>query len=259
MGRSALILALAAAIWGCPPSTGGTVINLQPDGGPVCGEDPRLPLTYPPCDTGLRCVNRICMPNCDAGSCPGGMYCEGPAPKDVCAPVAPINCTSDVNCPNPQKCNYGLCTSLQLLADGGYAPCKLNAEPNDNCGPDALCFQNVANNGALTSNCLGQPACGQDGGCPIGSVGAICNDGRNPDGGQLFPGKQRICLFSYCMGNPDCNAAAHCFFAAPALLGQCYYGFVGDPCFTNADCPNSSGCGGSDGGLLDGGTPGTCH
>jgi hypothetical protein len=261
MGRSALILALAAAVWGCP-SSGHITINLQPDGGPVCGGDP-LPgsPTYGPCDVGLTCVNRICTPNCGAG-CAAGTYCEGLPPRDICAPVQPIACTKNLDCPNPQGCFNGLCASVELRADGGYQPCIPNSEPDDGCGADALCYVLVVSGGTIRNTCVGLPACGQNGSCPAapsGGYGSVCNDGRNPDGGQLMAGKQRICLFGYCTIDGDCDRTARCFFGTPTVPGKCQYGSAGDPCFTNADCLNSAGCGGADGGLLDGGSPGTCH
>jgi hypothetical protein len=231
MGRSALIAVLAVALWGCL-STGSATVIPRIDGGPVCGAPPPPDTqNFPPCAAGTTCVNRICLPTCDAGWCAAGTYCEGPAPEDVCAPVAPIACSRESDCPNPQVCLAGLCSSPQLRADGGYQGCVLNSEPNDACGNDAVCFQLCTDTACVNrvNRCVGLPACGQDGGCPQGTLGSICNDGRNPDGGQLFPGKQRICLLSYCMKDTDCNAAAHCFFGAPALLGRCNFGNAGDP------------------------------
>jgi hypothetical protein len=256
MGRSALIAVIAAALWGCP-SGGSTSTTPRPDGGPICGVGPADIAVYPACAAGTRCNNRTCAPTCAAG-CPPGMYCEGPPPEDVCALVNPIVCAKNTDCPAPQGCLFGLCASAELRADGGYQGCVLS-EPDDACGPDAICYSLANSNGTISNTCVGLPACSQGGACPPGTYGAICNEGRNPDGGPLLAGKQRICLFSYCMQDTDCNVAAHCFFGAPALLGRCNFGRAGDGCFSNADCIGSTGCSGADGGLLDGGTPGACH
>ena len=256
MGRSALIL--AAVFWGCPSN--GVNVVLQRDGGPVCGRDPTDQVQYPDCATGTRCVNRICVPTCTGGTaCPSGTYCGGPAaPEDVCTSVAASTCATTADCPTPQKCLVGFCASAQLRADGGFQGCVRN-DPNDACGTDAVCYALVTSSGGIANTCVGLPGCSQDGGCPVGPLGGVCNDGNLADGGPLIPGKGRICLATYCVRETDCNSTWHCFHRTPQPLGNCSFGQVGDPCFTNADCINSSGCTGADGGLLDGGVPGACH
>jgi hypothetical protein len=195
------------------------------------------------------------------------MYCEGSAsPDDVCAPIATPTCTTNLQCPNPQKClgvdtlgrGAGFCVSQNLRADGGYQGCVRN-DPNDACAPDAVCYPLATSGGAVSNTCVGLPACSQDGGCPAGFIGSVCNEGNLADGGQLIPGKGRICLVTFCVRESDCNAVGHCFHRTPTQpLGACNFGLAGDPCFTNADCFNSSGCAGADGGLQDGGVPGNC-
>jgi hypothetical protein len=272
MGRSALILS-AAVLWGCP-STGGITVTLQPDGGPVCGflAPPNDKLQYPTCAAGTECVNNVCVPTCADGgaACPSGTYCEGgSAPAaDVCAPVTTATCAKVADCPAPQQCfarisgvsGAGFCASPQRRGDGGYQGC-VQHDPNDFCGPDAVCYSLVNSTGtALVNTCLGLPACSQDGSCPAGAAGSVCNDGNLADGGQLIPGKGHLCLLSYCVRETDCNPIGHCFHRTPAQpLGSCDFGQSGDPCFTNADCINSSGCAGADGGYLDGGFPGACQ
>lgn len=247
MGRRALI-ALAIAASACTDTGGNAIVRL--DGGPVCQSGDNS------CAAGTRCVNRICTPSCtgDAG-CAAGSYCEGPAPlEDVCASNVPIVCQRSLDCPGPQLCLGGLCISEQLRADGGSQGC-IPSSLRDACGPDALCFQTRVSN-----QCLGMPACAANGGCPVGNPGSVCNDGRNPDGGQLFPGKQRICLYGFCVADTDCTQKAHCFHPlAGDPLGNCNFGVAGDPCFSNADCIGSSGCSAPDGGFTDGGAPGVCH
>lgn len=242
MGRSALILGTLVCLAACN-DTGGTISRI--DGGPVCQAGDNS------CAPGTRCVNRVCTPACASdGSCPAGSYCEGPAPvEDVCAANVPIICKQTLDCPRPQYCLGGLCASGQTRADGGFQGCVLGSV-NDACGPDAVCFQTQNGN-----QCLGMPACASNGGCPIGTSGAVCNDGRNPDGGQLFPGKQRICVYGFCAIDTDCTQRAHCFHPAPGNpLGNCNFGVAGDPCFSNADCIGSSACS-----VPDGGTLGVCH
>lgn len=252
MGRSALITALAAAALatGCPASNNNPGAG-RPDGGPSCQSGDNS------CAAGTRCVNRNCVPTCSGGAaCQTGSYCEGPnAPEDVCAQLTPIACTTPTQCPFPQTCLNGLCASAELRADGGYQGCVVNGGVNDACGPDAVCY-------ALTqgNTCLGLPACGQDGGCPTGVFGAVCNDGRLDGGAQVLPGKQRLCLYAYCVLDSDCPAAAECFHSTLAIpSGTCYFGAAGSPCFSNKDCFQSAACAGQDGGLEDGGIPGACR
>src|SRR5207237_1467234 len=119
--------------------------------------------------------------------------------------VSAIPCSNIAQCPAPQFCNTGQCTSNELLVDGGRGACNPSLIPNDGCAADGICFAS-ANRGA---SCVGLPACSQDGTCPAGTIGATCN--VRPDGGRVFEGKQRICLVSYCDGPADCPATApHC-------------------------------------------------
>jgi hypothetical protein len=63
-----------------------------------------------------------------------------------------------------------------------------------------------------------------------------------------------------CTLDPDCPLTAACFRATlQKPYGQCNFGITGSQCFTNADCFKSVACSGADGGLYDGGTPGTCR
>jgi hypothetical protein len=245
MGRSALILAAAVAAAACKTS------DIPPgrfSGGQVCQPGNNS------CGSGSRCQNGICARTCSSSAaCDPGQYCLGAAPDDVCAAVQPSGCQVDEQCPWPQLCIYGLCAAPELRADGGREQCISPADGgvDDGCARDAFCL------GSLQGNvCLGAPACGQDGKCPPGSFGALCNNGTNPDGGQILPGKGRICLFGACITNNECPTRARCFRSQPgSVIGTCTYGLTGDPCFSNADCQGMTtpNCSFPDGGVADGG------
>jgi hypothetical protein len=144
-----------------------------------------------------------------------------------------------------------LCSAGETLADGGLSACSL-ADANDGCGSDAICLQLLSGGGANVQ-CRGMPACAQNGGCPVGPFGAVCN--VRPDGGRLIEGKQRICLYGYCTGPIDCASAQHCVFEPDSgSIGQCYSGVTGSPCNTSQDCFNDGGCNGADAGVW-----GTCQ
>ncbi|TMA20244.1 MAG: hypothetical protein E6J85_10305 [Deltaproteobacteria bacterium] len=248
MGRSSLIplgaAALVVAVFAASSCSNDTtnVVIVQPDGGTVCDFASRG------CPAGQACLNGICSARCTNGApCPPGTYCEGDAGIDeVCAPVEAIACTSVLQCPAPQGCASGLCTSSEVLGDGGRGLC-IQGAVDDGCSADAVCVIGASQ----SPSCLGLPACSQDGGCPVGVAGATCN--VRPDGGRLIPGKQRVCLVSFCDGNADCPAGApHCVNENGAIQSFCSPGVRGSPCLKPADC-NSAVCTGADGGAF-----GTC-
>ena len=249
MGRSALI-SVALAFVACTDTGSSNVSRI--DGGTICQAGDTT------CAANERCVDRTCKPACAGGAaCPAGMYCEGAAfPNDVCAPLAVTACVASTDCPAPQLCfQGGLCASLELRGDGGVQPC---GNDNSNCAPDAVCLPLATSTGSINQSCVGMPACGQDGGCPVGLFGSVCND--LADGGKLVANKQRVCLFPWCLDDSNCNAQSHCFRnPKDANHGECYYGVTGDPCFAKADCLNATDCVDStDGGVLGDGGLGAC-
>jgi len=257
MGRSSLIplgaavvVAAIFAVSSC--SDDATNVNIaQPDGGTICDFATRG------CPAGQACLNGICSQRCTGGAaCPAGTYCEGDASIDeVCAPVQAISCTTLLQCPAPQTCGSGLCTSTELLGDGGRSGNCIPGAPDDGCSADGVCVTGASQ----SPSCLGLPPCSQDGGCPTGVAGAVCN--VRSDGGRLFPNKQRVCLVSFCETNADCPqtnpqpgvpAAPHCVNEKGVSQSFCSPGVPGSPCLAPADC-NTNVCNGSDGSAF-----GTC-
>lgn len=260
MGRSALIgfFVLFAACKSQDPYA-------RPQGGAVCDNGNSA------CGANMRCVNRNCTATCPGQSaCASGNYCGGAAaPDDVCQPDTPRSCLFSTDCPDPQDCFWGLCASTEFESDGGYYPCTPTATPGaapDDCPSDSVCIRygpTLPDGGEVPGalECTSLPACGKGDTCPPGDLGNLCNaDGKMPDGGRPFPGKARMCLRGLCMRDSDCNSALHCFHGSlmPGY-GDCQAGSSGDPCFTAADCPGAKACAGADGGLYDGGTPGSCQ
>jgi len=255
----ALLVAASAFTSACNSSNSG-----QRDGGPLCRQG------FTDCDGGAQCTNGICEPTCDtAGAgCPSGDYCESTtAPLNICSPIQVGACASDIDCPAPQSCAPGgICSLIEYNADGNTRGCVL-ASANDSCAPDSLCYQ-VASGRVYLNKCVGLSHCSEDGGCPSNTVttgsGSVCNG--LADGGHIIPGKERLCLYGYCVNNSHCPAGYACFHHDQANpLGQCQDGLPNEPCYAASDCFNSpTGCeaildGGFDGGQNDGGSLGQCY
>ena len=238
MGRGTLISLLFLAACSSGPDS-----PQRPDGGQFCTAGSHT------CPGGTRCVNSYCTAPCTGGTtCPAGMFCGGPSfPDDVCAPIASVTCTSDVQCPLAQRCLLGRCLSFEVAGDGGQEICTPGVA-QDKCAPDAICY----NIGGFV--CVGLPSCGQDGGCPSGAISSACN--LQPDGGHILEGKAPICTLTYCAITSDCIAGALCAHAfSNVTFGSCQYGFTNDPCATNADCASAAVCEAPDAGP-DGGDAG---
>ena len=225
----------------------------QPDGGIQCQQGDRS------CPAGSICMNRVCQPNCDNGAaCPPGEYCEAPqSPYAICSPEQPIACTTLFDCPAPQACTSGLCTSSELRWDGGFTGCSItSATGNDGCSRGSLCYQDFSS-GQVLNRCIGLPHCSSGGACPVGKFGSTCN--QRPDGGLIFKEKMRVCLFTYCAETVDCPQGTICFRRDRSNpLGGCSPGKPGSPCYTNDDCYNATYCSVADGGADDGGELGIC-
>jgi hypothetical protein len=245
-GVMAAGVSLAVVLLASSPGCGGTDV-VRPDGGTVCNQGDKS------CEAGTRCTNRNCVPTCDdGGPCPTGSYCEAPqGPVAICSPISPSACRNENDCPVPQICINGLCIAYELREDGGAQGCTVSSGANDKCAPDSICYQDTST-GQLLNRCLGLPHCGQDGTCPIGFKGSTCN--QLADGGFIFPGKERICLYDFCVDTTNCPRGTACFhYSQTSQLGQCSLGSAGSPCFSGEDCFNSSFCQLSDGGVADGG------
>jgi hypothetical protein len=147
-----------------------------------------------------------------------------------------VTCTSFLQCPFPQDCYLGRCAAGEALGDGGSGPCTLGVA-RDNCAPDAVCTPVNAN-----PTCVGLSPCGADGGCAQGAISVGCT--VLADGGQIIPGKGRICLLEECASDTDCLTGTHC---AHVVLGQtygkCQYGNYLDRCLVDhPDCSAALSC-----------------
>jgi len=243
MGRGTLIALLLAAV-----ACGGETPPVErPDGGQFCTAGSHS------CPSGTRCVNSYCATTCTGGAaCPSGTFCGGAAfPDDVCAPLTPPACNIDTDCPQAQSCYKGRCVSVEAIGDGGFELCLIGT-PQDKCAPDAVCYNLTG-----TATCIGLPSCGQDGGCPAGTMSAACN--LQSDGGHIVGGKGPICLLNECAIGSDCKPGALCaHLSSVVTYGTCQLGITGDPCVTGADCASAAACQTPDGGAADAGLQCKC-
>ena len=220
MKRLSLVLSLALA------ACGGVEVNPQANQHPS-SNDPGYDATKPcgganKCPAGQFCFNGLCAMGCNSnGDCAADQYCDTTWKECVNKVVATC---PDTPCPDTQMCVKNLCTSKEPPAtkcdpqQAGY---------NDGCEKDAICFQDQGKDPV----CYSFPACGENGACPPGMIGAVCNDG-------YLPSKGHICLPGSCKTATNCpNAGFKCVRSNPnAPLGMCSNGGPGMACPTAADC-----------------------
>jgi hypothetical protein len=140
----------------------------------------------------------------------------------------PISC-EDEPCPEEQMCLGGLC-----VGEGSGANCEPTYTFADGCLANELCLPDPEGP-EDAYRCYVMPYCPENGECPVGQLGALCNE-------QLVEGKDRICMLSLCT-----DAAEHCPMPGfsciadpPGGLGQCSDGSFGMPCISNADCDSNN-------------------
>lgn len=171
------------------------------------------------CPDGQFCFNGLCALGCQSdGDCADNQYC-GTEDDKLCHNKEVSTCP-DVACAEGQMCVDGFCStppSDEVCMEGA---------PVDGCEANALCFE-ADESGA---KCYTFPYCAQDGTCPVGTQGAVCNDG-------IIPEKDKICLVGLCTAAEHCPAEWFCVeFEANSVLGYCSNGGVGSVCSSAAEC-----------------------
>lgn len=169
-----------------------------------------------PCPDGQFCFNGLCAVGCTSNNdCADDQYCD--TTSLLCQNSEVPSCDGEGGCFGDQVCFEGLCSTPEDTT------CVSGASP-DGCESDAVCLDD-----GDTSVCYTMPACGEDGSCPTGLTGAVCNDGFLPD-------KDRICLLGACETEAHCPSSWSCIAPSTAVLGVCSDGAIGMPCIEGSDC-----------------------
>ena len=172
-----------------------------------------------PCPDGLFCFNGLCALGCtNNDNCADDQYCD--TSSLLCQNSEVSGCGGDDDCFGEQLCLEGLCSTSPVSAE-----CNPAGSP-DGCDSDAVCFVQDEDE---TTACYSMPACGEDGSCPLGQGGAVCNDG-------YLPNKDRICLLGACETTEHCPGDWVCAKPSGGVLGFCSSGTLGSPCTDGTEC-----------------------
>lgn len=159
-----------------------------------------------PCPSGMFCFNGLCAIGCTSNeNCADDQYCDGL----YCVNTEVPTCTSDSNCYEGQICVQGVCST---------PPPSTTCDPdqvvsgNDGCDNYSLCIDGD-DDGPEDPACYTMPPCAEDGTCPVGAYGAVCNN--------EYINKARICLIGACESEANCPSGNVCCKIGNAPIGGC--------------------------------------
>ncbi len=217
----------------------GQCMDATLDGFFMCSSDK-------PCPFGQFCFNGLCAPGCMSDAdCADNQYCDttgatGVTNDQMCVNKEVPTCAADGDCAANQTCVQGLCSAVSVQAQ-----CTPRPDGQDGCDAFSICLD-MGEVDQEVNTCVTFPPCPQDGECPVGQVGSVCNE-------EDIPGKARICLTGLCKSGANCPANFNCLVPGGGSLGMCSDGSFGMPCLEAGDCQAGLGCMGAMGGL-----PGFC-
>lgn len=178
-----------------------------------------------PCPDGQFCFNGLCALGCQSnGDCGDDQYCDTEFDR-LCHNKTVSTCP-ETPCAEGQECVNGFCS-----AGPTDEVCMQMPNGEDGCAKDSLCIAEPDDQESY--KCYPFPACPEDGQCPIGTEGAVCNDG-------ILPSKSRICLIGLCLAADDCPSEWKCVQFDGEPVGLCSSGAFGYPCNGDADCLSGS-------------------
>lgn len=200
--------------------------------------------TQEPCPKGQWCFNGFCAPGCMTDNdCASNQYCDTRMEQSahMCVNKEVSGCTDDNQCAENQTCVMGLCS-----ASAEKKQCTPRPDAQDGCDTYSVCLDvSDLESEKEEFSCVTFPPCPQDGVCPVGQVGSVCNDGD-------IPGKAAICLTGLCKSVTNCPGNFKCILLT-ATLGMCSNGGMGMPCKASPDCMDGLACTGAMPGI-----PGFC-
>lgn len=224
----ATLAALCLAALGCNSSLGDATDGGTETGGstggnssnPTSGSDDFWPCSASKaCPDGQFCFNGVCAIGCLSDKdCADNQFCA--TDDDMLCHNKQVPTCPDTPCVEGQVCVNGFCST---------PPPDTQCDPTtlpDGCESNALCIEHEEGK----AECYTFPYCSQDGTCPVGTEGAVCNDG-------LAQGKDKICLIGLCTADTHCPADWNCVkFEANGVIGYCSNGGFGELCDSNDQC-----------------------
>lgn len=222
--RSALLTCMVGLFVGLVAcGSGGEVKNPPANQNGLCGAG---------CPTGQFCFNGLCVVGCNSdGDCASNQYCN--TDEKQCANKTVPSCPS-TPCGDNQECVNGLCsakTKTQPAKKDAPGACSITVDSSDGCGKYELCIEPESG----FRQCRAFPPCGQDGSCPVGMVGSVCNDG-------YLPSKGKICLVGACREDKHCPGSFKCVRLNGTSLGLCSDGSFGQLCDKDEHCQDGLTC-----------------
>lgn len=219
----------------------GKCMKASEDGFFLCSRDN-------PCPAGQWCFNGVCAPGCMTDQdCATNQYCDTKVdlPNNqlgthMCVNKEVPGCVSDGDCAEAQECVMGMCSAAQAEQQ-----CTPRPDGQDGCDEYSVCLD-LGEVDQENNTCVSFPPCPQDGECPVGQIGSICNNE------EIIPDKARICLPGLCETEENCPSGFKCLMLR-SNLGACSDGTLGMPCLTSADCAADLACAGA-----GAGAPGYC-
>ncbi|NMB77297.1 MAG: hypothetical protein GYA21_19485 [Myxococcales bacterium] len=182
-----------------------------------------------PCPAGQFCWNGICALGCMSDNdCASNQYCDTLG-SQLCVNRQVSSCSQDTDCAENQVCLMGMCT-----ADAEPKQCTPRVDGQDGCDEYSICLDISEDPEKEQNACVTFPPCPQDGNCPVGQVGSVCNQ-------DDIPNKERICLTGLCKAAANCPTSWKCVMLS-ATLGACSDGSMGMPCKTASDCQANFTC-----------------
>jgi hypothetical protein len=204
----------------CVKESGKNVGSCQNTTTPACS-------AAQPCPSGQTCVNGQCTvvnnpPACSATQpCPSGQTCVNGQCTVVNNPPA---CSASVPCPSGKVCVSGICS-----APPPTTQCTPRPDGLDGCSSTSVCMD-PDEAGPQAPACYAFDACNEQGRCPTGLFGAVCNQ-------SYIPNKARFCIPGFCADNLDCPTDWACVkYPSTEVLGTCSNRGPGSMCTKNSEC-----------------------
>jgi hypothetical protein len=178
-----------------------------------------------PCPSGQFCWNGLCALGCNSNAdCAEDQYCDTEFDR-LCHNKTVTTCP-ETPCAEGQICRDGLCSTPP--EETGCTP---RPDGHDGCDEYSICLEEEDESTA----CYSFPACDHEGNCPIGTRGAVCNDG-------IVPNKAHICLTGLCTGADNCPSSWQCVKLSTDVVGMCADGQFGSVCLSQEHCQPGLDC-----------------